>query len=171
MKRYNQIFAEMWGVYSLLWDIVSLPSSVCHKALGRQCRHVNKNVIHLVAVLLVMLSTPATGSQENKVLNRGEMHGSWEREISKLIVQQISTLNYYSTHSLCCRLQCLLSADVWLLIIHIFLEDCLLPIWRRVAIQKQHGCGKRQCLSAIWFVHHPNWKDLSHQVMDVHVHH
>lgn len=38
---------------------------------GRQCQHVNRNVIHVVAAPLVMLSTPATGSQANKVANRG----------------------------------------------------------------------------------------------------
>lgn len=38
---------------------------------GRQCQHVNRNVIHMVAAPLVMLSTPATGSQANKVANRG----------------------------------------------------------------------------------------------------
>ncbi len=29
MKRYNQIFTKMWGVYSLLWDTVSVYISVC----------------------------------------------------------------------------------------------------------------------------------------------
>lgn len=56
----------------------SLPSSVCPEAWERQCQHVNRYVILLVAVLLAMLSTPATGSQANKVSNRGN-HAREER--------------------------------------------------------------------------------------------
>lgn len=44
-----------------------------------QCQHVNGNVIRVVAVLLVMLSTPATGCQANKVSNKAN-HAKEERK-------------------------------------------------------------------------------------------
>lgn len=52
---------------------------VCHEACGTQCQHVNRNVIHLVAAPLVMLSIPATSGQANKVSNMGT-HAREEKE-------------------------------------------------------------------------------------------
>ncbi len=58
MKRYNKIFTNMWGVYSLLWDTPSICLSVCLHIFRKH--RLSVYLLFLIARLSVYLSIHQT---------------------------------------------------------------------------------------------------------------